>query len=141
MTSRQKRKLRGGVFRAPADTRAARESAARAGCAWFTLDLGRIREKPSLLAECGRGLGLPKTFGDNWDALADCLQDWSWQPAPGYVLHLRDARVFAASAPAEYRTLVEILGGAAEYWAGKSKPFIALVDGDDALSPYPERDG
>lgn len=125
-----------GVYRAPAEVLQLRRRFASAGCAWFNLELARVRDKAALLSECGRALGLPNTFGANWDALADTLQDWSWQPAPGYALHLRDVATLSAAAPEDYRQLLDILRDAADYWSQRAKPFVVLVDGDADLPAY-----
>ena len=100
----------------------------QAGLVWFDLDLKSVTDKAGLLALCRQELGFPETFGANWDALADCLQDFSWRRAPGYVLNLLHAAGFAQTAPQDFSLLLEILGGAARYWKEQGRPFVVLVD-------------
>lgn len=117
-----------GVYLAPPDLPALQRAADASGLAWFSVDLGRVADKNSLLAACRRELGFPLTFGGNWDALADCLQDFSWRDAPGYVINLTQAAVMARAAPQEFQLLLEILTDAATYWQKRETIFIALVD-------------
>jgi RNAse (barnase) inhibitor barstar len=98
------------------------------GGAWFEIDLAHVRTKDELLDAFARALGFPVTFGHNWDALADALQDLSWQRANGYVLHLRNAPSAERALVDEWATLLEILSGSAMYWKTRGKPFIVFVD-------------
>jgi hypothetical protein len=90
-------------------------------------------EKEKLLKNIAAALALPDWFGHNWDALEDCLTDLSWREAPGYVLLFEDAK------PGDdLGVLLDILRSSAEWWAGRGKPFFAvLVDPERAL-PLPE---
>ena len=58
----------------------------RAELALCRIDLAGCRDKAALLRRLAFALPLPADFGDNWDALADCLRDPAWQPAWGHVL-------------------------------------------------------
>jgi len=125
--------VRSGVYRAPPSVDRLRRAAAAAKLAWLRLDLESVNAKPRFLAACAQALDFPDTFGANWDALADCLQDLSWRHAAGYVLHLRDARGFARAVPEDYATALEILRDAATFWKERGKVFIVLVDGASDL--------
>ncbi|MFB9069541.1 barstar family protein [Pseudofulvimonas gallinarii] len=50
------------------------------------LDLADCRRSDDLFARMAAVFRFPEWFGDNWDALADCLADLSWWLARGYVL-------------------------------------------------------
>ncbi len=117
-----------GVYLAPPDPAALQQAAQVAGMAWFNVDLTRVADKKSLLAACRVELGFPQTFGGNWDALADCLQDFSWRAAPGYVINLGQSAAWARAAPQDFQLLLEILSGAASYWRKRGVVFMALVD-------------
>ena len=90
-------------------------------------------EKATLLKNIAAALGFPDWFGHGWDALEDCLTDLSWREAPGYVLLFENAK------PGDdLGVLLDVLRSSAEWWAGRGKPFFAvLVDPERAL-PLPE---
>lgn len=78
-------------------------------------------DKPVLIRNMGAALRFPDWCGANWDALEDCLSDLSWLPASGYVL------VFEGASPGDdLGVLVDVLRSAAEWWAGRGKPFLAV---------------
>jgi hypothetical protein len=86
-----------------------------------TLDGTRCGTKPVLLRELARALAFPATWGENWDALDECLTDLAWLPATGYRLVVTDAaRVLAdagRAASAERRTWLGVLRDAGREWA------------------------
>ena len=94
--------------------------------------LARIQfaDKEQLLSNIAAALDFPEWFGRNWDALEDCLTDLSWRDAPGYVLIIENPK------PGDdLGVLTDILRSSAESWAGRGKPFFAvLVDPGRALS-------
>jgi len=90
-------------------------------------------DKAALLENMASALGFPEWFGQNWDALEDCLTDLSWRDATGHVLIIE-----RATPGGDLGVLVEILRSSAEFWAGRGKPFFAVfVDPQRAL-PLPE---
>lgn len=128
-----------GVYRAPASTAAWRARAESQGLAWCTLDLDGAATKQAFLDCCAKALHFPATFGGNWDALADCLEDLSWQPAGGVVVHWRNGGIFARQ-PAEFRTALEIFGAAALFWKAQQRVFIVLMDSgshDGTVTAFP----
>ncbi len=128
---------RSGVYRAPEAVPRLRQEAAKRKFTWINLDLRRVTGKQQFLARCAAALGFPETFGSNWDALADCLQDLSWRRAAGYVLHMRGGSGFARAAPEDYATALEILRDAATFWRERGKAFVVLVEGASDLAVFP----
>lgn len=122
-----------GVYRAPAAVALLQTIVRRAGLRWVVVDLRRARGKHALLSACARGFVFPESFGGNWDALADSLQDLSWLAEPGTVALLRGDADFAVVAPDEHAMLLEILGASAEYWQPRGRVFIALSEGSAGL--------
>lgn len=125
-----------GVYRMPDDGGPLRRLATRAGLAWLPVDLAVVVEKVGFLAACAEQLAFPRGFGRNWDALADCLEDFSWRPETGYVIHLQNTAVFAVAAAADWRTAIEILSHAATYWKERDKTFLVLVEGVPDLPEF-----
>src|SRR5829696_3592341 len=55
----------------------------------------QVRDRRRFLIVAARTLRLPPWFGMNWDALADCLTDFPWQPGSTHVLLLSSMDGFA----------------------------------------------
>ena len=72
----------------------------------------RVREiapgatRDELLAAMAEALVLPDYFGNNWDALEECLQDLEFE-GPLLVLVIRRAGMLWASMPRDMSTLVD----------------------------------
>jgi RNAse (barnase) inhibitor barstar len=92
----------------------------------------KSRTSAALFDEFGAALQFPDYFGENWDALFDCLCDLEWLPADAYLLALTDGELVLEREPKQFKSLVEVLGNAAEEWAkaedsqGVARPFHIL---------------
>ncbi|HKA44305.1 MAG TPA: barstar family protein [Burkholderiales bacterium] len=115
-----------GVYLAPDDLTASRAAAGRAEIASRDINLERVASKREFLAACARALRFPKTFGGNWDALADCLKDLC---ADSFI-NCRNCASFAEAAPDDYATALEIFQDAASYWRARGSVFAVLVDAE-----------
>jgi RNAse (barnase) inhibitor barstar len=127
---------RSGVYCAPAQIDVLQNAAVKAGMVWIDLPLKAVANKKQFLAMCAKQLKLPSYFGGNWDALADCLCDFNWLPGKGYVLHIAGAEKFVKAADDDYRSALDVLSAAADYWKGRGTPFIVLVDGVKDLPAF-----
>ena len=96
----------------------------------FEIDLTKARDKAAVLRAVAGALAFPPTFGHNWDALADHLEDLSWHPANGYVLSIRTAPSTQQALGADWAMLLDILDDAARYWRGRGKAFTVVLDGN-----------
>jgi hypothetical protein len=76
-----------------------------------------------LMTAIARAFQFPDYFGENWDALDECLRDLEWLPAAGYVLFLRRSSDLWARDPQSAGALVESWLMAAEEWAQRGIPF------------------
>jgi RNAse (barnase) inhibitor barstar len=65
--------------------------------------------------EIGAALQFPYYFGENFNALDECLRDLEWLPASRYVLIVLDAAHVLANLPA-FTTWIEILSNARRTW-------------------------
>ena len=120
---------RAGVYRLPERGSWIVRASKSNGFALWRVDLAEVRDKPGLLTALSRSLGFPDWFGGNWDALQDCLGDLSWKTSPGYVVVVEHCQEIAKRAPAEFGTLLEVLGATADYWREQRIPFWAFVGG------------
>jgi RNAse (barnase) inhibitor barstar len=102
------------------------------------IELTDCRTKRDLLARLARALEFPDWFGGNWDALADCLGDLGWRPAPGYVLVLQHATALRLAVPEVFDELIDILTDAALEWQDRGVPLRAFVDADSEFG-VPQR--
>ena len=107
---------------------ASRSSATAAGVEWLEADLEKAGDKKTLLRKIAAAAGYPGVFGENWDALADVLQDLAWRPADAYVLRLSNAAHARRTPGDDWRTLLGILSDTAAYWKRRGKAFVVLVD-------------
>ena len=106
---------------------ALRAAAAAAKLKFALVDLHGIPSKTELMVALAKGLDLPEHFGNNWDALADSLEDSDWLGAHGIAIAVRHSKAYAGAHRADWSTLSEILGEAAEYWRELHKPFWVFV--------------
>jgi len=111
-----------GVYRLNCTLDDVRGAAQQSGYTLFEIDLSEAHSKGALLAALALAIEAPEWFGNNWDALADALGDLSWQPAPGYVLLLRDANL----AGIEEEALNSILLETVAFWQSQGKAFWAF---------------
>lgn len=82
-----------------------------------------VTEKVALLRRIAASLGFPAWFGDNWDALEDCLTDLSWRESDGNVLVVEGFQFLSTE---DLGVLIDVMISAAEFWAGRGKPFFAV---------------
>ena len=54
-------------------------------------------------------LDFPDYFGRNWDAVYDCLTDFNWLPAAGYVLVLDGFDQFATNEAKQWNIALKVL--------------------------------
>jgi RNAse (barnase) inhibitor barstar len=91
------------------------------------VDLRGCGDADAAMCEIADALRFPEWFGDNLDALADCLSDLSWLPAEGYVLVLENTGDWRARAADTFDTVLEILNQTAERWAKDRVPFWTFL--------------
>lgn len=73
-----------------------------------------IRSKQKLLRVLADQLKLPAYFGQNWDALEECLRDLSWLPAGNVQVRHRDLPLPPGSQ--DRRIYLQILRAAVAFW-------------------------
>jgi Barstar (barnase inhibitor) len=80
-------------------------------------------------------LDFPDYFGRNWDAVYDCLTDFNWLPAAGYVLVLDGFDKFATNEPEQWNIALKVLRDACAFWQPLSRTMLALLYGPSELAP------
>lgn len=70
-----------------------------------------IRSKRDLFGRLHKRLQLPGYFGNNWDALNDCLHDLSWLPGVTHVSLLHDGLPFGSSSQKLRTIYLQLLSG------------------------------
>lgn len=101
------------------------------GWAVRVVDVTGVDSKAALLDAFREPLAFPGWVGRNWDALEDALRDLSWWPAGerGRALIVAGASRIEDGLDAEWRTLCDVLGTAAEWWRSTEEPLGVLVRG------------
>jgi Barstar (barnase inhibitor) len=101
--------------------------------------------EPAFFDECAAAWQFPCYFGENWDALEECLTDLEWLPADAYVLCVTRAVHLLEKEPRDqqHRSLL-VLYRIAKEW-GQSTPsrpaktFHVLLQGTAAEKPTLEQ--
>jgi len=101
--------------------------AASLGLDAIRIDLAGCQDKAGFLGRIAAALGFPAWFGDNWDALYDCLADLSWRPGKGWVLILENVHDLRHAAPDVLDTALAIMGDAAVAWHERGLPLRVFV--------------
>ena len=141
MTPPEKKPQNAGIFLlARQDLPALRQAADELEQAFFSVDLGSARNVPGFIKALKRDLDFPDWFGGNLDALHDCLTDFSWHPAPGYVILLDGLSSLSAS-PTSFAAFNQVLASAVEEWKLRDIPFwvFYLTDNLENATSAPPR--
>jgi RNAse (barnase) inhibitor barstar len=93
----------------------------------YQFDCRAVGDKASLMRAAQSAFGLPQYFGENWDALTDCLMDLSWSPGLRWVVLVQGLERLAALDPDSYEVTFSILQEVSDYWADREQPFIVLL--------------
>lgn len=113
-----------GIYRLPPGKGPALESAAAAlGFACLKVSADGSDDIDAILTALGRDLDFPDWYGVNFDALNDCLTDFSWNEAPGYVMVIDAAEALHNGNPGNFQTLNEVFANAIEAWREQDIPF------------------
>jgi len=105
------------------DADALRDATLAAGYALFEADLKGVKGKKNLLNALALAAEYPDEFGANWDALVDVLCDFSWHPARGYVLLLRNVSPTLGLSANDREIAQDILDDTVVYWRQRNTPF------------------
>ena len=114
-----------GVYRWHGNFHAAdvRHTVEHAGWAYGHLDGWEIEHKAEFLSSIGEALSFPGHYGQNLDALADCLSD-----LPATALLWEGWSAFARAEPVPFHSALEVL--AAHARDENTAPFAVLLRGE-----------
>lgn len=76
-----------------------------------------------LFAQISVALRFPDYFGNNWDAMDECLSDMEWFPAKGYVLLVSGSDSLWKGATYSAGKFVSAWLSAAQQWSQENIPF------------------
>ena len=116
-----------GVHAWSGDTQAIATAATAAKLRCFRVDLKAVNSKAELLTAVAKALKLPEHFGNNWDALADSVEDGDWLGKHGCVIVLSHAGAYRKAHGVDWTTFEDILAEASDYWRERHKPFWVFV--------------
>jgi Barstar (barnase inhibitor) len=116
-----------GVHAWTGDTSPLAAAAAAAKLRFFSADLKGVDNKAALLKAVAKGLKLSAQFGQNWDALADSVEDADWLGRGGGVVALSNAGLYRKAHGVDWTTFEDILAEASDYWRERHKPFWVFV--------------
>ncbi len=91
------------------------------------VDLRGCDNAGAAMREIADILRFPEWFGENLDALADCLNDLSWLPSDGYVLVLEHSGEWRMQEADTFATALEILNETAQHRAANRVPFWTFL--------------
>ncbi len=77
----------------------------------------KMRTESSLFNEISAALQFPYYFGENWDALDECLNDLEWLPGNAYLVVVSDALSTLTEEPSKLATLAKVLKRTCAEWA------------------------
>lgn len=116
-----------GLHEWPGDGHTLAAAAGAAKLRYFAADLKSVNSKAELLAAVAKGLKLPDHFGNNWDALADSVEDGEWLGKSGCVIGIAHSAAYRKAHSVDWTTFEDILAEAADYWRERHKPFWVFV--------------
>ena len=93
------------------------------------LDGATMPDADHLFYEFSEAFLFPGYFGENWNALWDCLRDLKWLPADGYLLIVENAQQMLSSSAEDRQTLLDILDRVVKRWAPVDFQ-VVLLGGD-----------
>ena len=117
-----------GIYHLPQSGREAlREAAEALEFACFKIDFHESDNMASILAILGQSLDFPAWYGVNLDALQDCLTDFSWRQASGYLIIISGADTLRAEEE-PFLTLNEVFASTIDEWRLQKTPFWVFYD-------------
>jgi len=93
----------------------------------LSVNVGDSRDIAEVLREIGIALHFPIWYGNNFDALHDCLTDPNWHPAKRIAIELAGLEKLRQQDPEALSTLVDVLQSAVDFRASSKAPLLILL--------------
>ena len=97
----------------------------------FVVYISQVEGKHELLDKLSTALCFPDYFGYNWDALLDCLRDFSWVKKKGVILVHTKIPVLSDM---ELQTYIKILVDATRDWKEEEDHYLKVIFPEEARS-------
>jgi RNAse (barnase) inhibitor barstar len=101
------------------------------------VDTGTRWDKRAFLVACADAFTFPGYFGDNWDALADCLSDVTTDQRGGLLVVWRGWGGMARQYPDDFATAVSVLDEFTEQQRGWGVGVLVLLVGSGPATTLP----
>ncbi|MBW4470165.1 MAG: barstar family protein [Stenomitos rutilans HA7619-LM2] len=101
------------------------------GARLFSLNGAGISNKAEFLHAIATALSFPDYFGQNWDALEDCLTDLDWLEGDRLVLLYDQPDRFAQADSSEWLVALDILRSTVDYWLTNDRAFSVFFKGSN----------
>lgn len=88
------------------------------------LDPQPITNEYDLFKSLYKNCRFPNYFGFNWSAVKDCLADFTWHPASGYVLLYKNPGLLDKES---FRIFIEIIETISKLWIPDKIPFKLII--------------
>ncbi len=97
----------------------------------------------SLHNEVSAALQFPNYYGENWDAMDECITDLEWMPADWYLIYVSGIEDVLPDDEEGFSIFLSVLSDASERWANPEKrglayteevvrkPFIVIISGTE----------
>ena len=86
------------------------------------------KNKELFLHDIAVALRFPFYFGNNWDALDECLCDLEWLHFRKIMIVIENFTCFLLDNPIDKDICIECMNEAAEYWLKRDIPFVVLLN-------------
>ena len=79
--------------------------------------------------EVAAALQFPGYYGENWDAMDECITDLAWMPAQWYLFHVNGIELVLPNDEDNFRIFLKVLYRAGISWAHPESRGLADVEG------------
>lgn len=97
------------------------------GARLFYINGTAVKSEADFLQAVAKALMFPDYFGNNWDALEDCLTDLDWLTDNRLILLYEQPTPFAQAEPSEWLVALDILRSTVDYWQTRDRSFSVFI--------------